>query len=169
MKNLIFDVPIIEKEGHMINSLTAYNKLKGLPMGKYLFSRALCLIAPYFGSIKPRFVELKPGYCEVTIKNRRAVRNHLKSVHAIAMCNLCELTGGTALDATMPAHLRWIPRGMQIQYIKLAKTDLKGTCSISADEIKGKGSLPVTVSITDTGGTEVVRAVIDMYISERSK
>ena len=153
----------------MSTVLSAYNKLHGLPMGNYLFSRIVCLMAPYFKTIRPRFVELKPGYCEIKMKNRRAIRNHLNSIHAIAMCNLCELAGGTALDVTLPAHLRWIPRGMDVKYIKMAKSNLKGTCSIPGDAIKEKGSVPVTVSVTDTNNTEVMKAVIDMYITERAK
>jgi acyl-coenzyme A thioesterase PaaI-like protein len=153
----------------MITALSAYNKLKKLPAGRYIFSRVICLIAPYFGTIKPRFVELKPGYCEIKMKNRRAIRNHLKSVHAIAMCNLCELAGGTALDATLPSHLRWIPKGMEVEYIKIAKTNLRGTCSIPAGAIKGQGSLPVTVSVTNSDGTEVMKAIIKMHITERTK
>jgi acyl-coenzyme A thioesterase PaaI-like protein len=152
----------------MISVLAAYNKLQGLPMGKYVFSRIVCLMAPYFKTIKPRFVELKPGYGKITMKNRRAVRNHLKSVHAVAMCNLCELAGGTTLDVTLPPHLRWIPRGMEVEYIKIAKSNLTGTCIISDKAIKGKGSLPVMVSVTDTSGTEVMKAVIDMHITERN-
>lgn len=151
----------------MITPLSAYNKLKGLPMGKYIFSRVVCIMAPYFSTIKPRFVELKPGYCEIKMRDRRAVRNHLNSVHAIAMCNLCELAGGMALDAILPADLRWIPRGMNVEYVKIARSNLKGTCSIAGNTIKGEGPLPVAVSITDTGGTEVMKAIINMHITKK--
>jgi acyl-coenzyme A thioesterase PaaI-like protein len=153
----------------MSKMLWAYNKLRGFPFGRYIFSKIICLIAPYFKTIKPRFVELKPGYCEITMKNRRAVRNHLKSVHAIAMCNLCELIGGTALEVSLPDHLRWIPKGMQVEYIKIAKTDLRGTCSIPESALTGTGSLPVTVQVTDKNKTEVMKAVINMHITERKK
>lgn len=153
----------------MSRVLSAYNKLHGLPLGKYLFSKIVCQMAPYFKTIKPRFVELKPGYCEIKMKNRRAIRNHLNSVHAIAMCNLCELAGGTAIDVSLPAHLRWIPRGMDVKYIKIAKSNLKGTCVIPGEAIKGKGSVPVTVSVTDSNNIEVMKAVIDMHITEHIK
>ncbi|MCU0848721.1 MAG: DUF4442 domain-containing protein [Spirochaetes bacterium] len=151
----------------MSRALSSYNVLNRLPFGKFLFSKAVCFTAPYFRSIKPRFVELKPGYCEIKMKKRRAVLNHLKSVHAIAMCNLCELAGGTALDVTIPGHMRWIPRGMQVKYLKMAKTDLMGTCTIRNDEVQKPGSVPVTVHVTDRNGIEVMTAVIDMHITER--
>ncbi len=153
----------------MISVLTAYNKLQGLPLGKYIFSKAVCLMAPYFKTIRPRFAELRPGYGRITMKNRRAVRNHLNSVHAVAMCNLCELAGGTTLEVTLPPHLRWIPSSMEVEYLRIAKTDLTGTCVITAESIKGKGALPVRVSVTDTKGTEVMKATINMHITERNK
>jgi hypothetical protein len=87
-------------------------------------------------------------------------------VHAIAMCNLCELAGGTTLDATLPDHLRWIPRGMQVEYIKLARSDPRGTCSISESVLKA-GTMPVRISMADTQGIEVMRADIMMHITER--
>jgi acyl-coenzyme A thioesterase PaaI-like protein len=153
----------------MNKALWGYNKLRGLPFGKYIFSRIICIMAPYFGTIKPRFVELRPGYCEITMKKRRGVQNHLKSVHAIAMCNLCELAGGTALEVTLPASMRWIPRGMQVEYIKMAKSDLTGICIIPENAITGIGNLPVTVRVTDKSGTEVMKAVINMHITERNR
>jgi len=153
----------------MSKVLRGYNKLCGFPWGKYIFSKIICRIAPYFKTIKPRFVDLKPGYCEVTMKNRKAVRNHLNSVHAIAMCNLCELVGGTALEVSLPDHLRWIPRGMQVEYLKIAKTDLRGTCTIPESTATRAGSLPVIVHVTDNNGTEVMRTTINMHVTERKK
>ena len=151
----------------MMKALSVYNKLHGLPMGKCIYSKLVCLMAPYFKTIKPRFVDWKPGYCEIKMNNRRAVRNHLNSVHAIAMCNLCELAGGMALDAALPPNLRWIPRGMNVDYIKIARTNLKGVCSIPGNTIPAQGAIPVTVSVTDTAGIEVMKAVINMHITEK--
>jgi len=66
----------------------AWRRLAKWPGGKYLFSRLLCLKAPHFASIRPRFGVLRPGYCEVRINKRRAVLNHIGTVHAIALCNM---------------------------------------------------------------------------------
>jgi len=153
----------------MSQVLRIYNALAGKPFGKWLFSRILCFKAPYFRTIKPRFAALRPGYGEIRMRNRRAVQNHLKSVHAIAMCNMCELVGGTTLEVSIPAHLRWIPRGMTVQYRTIARSDLTGTCAIPDHGAITPGTLPVSVSITDTRGTEVFSAVIDMHISERKR
>ena len=51
-------------------ALSMWNKMSAKPGGKWLFSKAIAAKAPYFRSINPRFVELRPGYCEVTAKKR---------------------------------------------------------------------------------------------------
>src|SRR3990167_4658029 len=94
------------------STLRIWQRLTSLPGGKWAFSRMICAKAPYFSTIRPEFVELRPGYCEVTIRKRRAVHNHIGTVHAIAMCNMAEVAAGIMTDVTIPATHRWIPKGM---------------------------------------------------------
>ncbi len=148
-------------------ALSMYNRYAKFPLGKSIFSRLVCVKAPYFGTISPRFVELRPGYGEIRMRKRRRVQNHLGTVHALAMGNLCELAAGMTLDVTLPAKMRWIPRSMNIEYLKLARTDLTARCSIETTGLDAKKDFPVIVSVTDTAGTEVVRAAITMYISPK--
>ena len=101
-----------------------WNKLKDKPLGKWLFTRVICWKAPYFSTIAPRFEELKPGYARVSLRKRRAVQNHIGTVHAIAACNLAELGAGTMMEASLPASMRWLPKGMTVQYLKKCETDL---------------------------------------------
>ena len=147
--------------------MNAYHRCAKLPAGKHIFSKLICLKAPYFNTIKPLFKELRPGYCEVTMKKRRAVHNHIKSVHAIAMCNLSELAAGTMLEVTLPQSMRWIPKSMFVEYLKIAKTDLKAVCEISTEDLDNPQELPMTVHVKDTNDAEVFRAVITMHISKR--
>jgi acyl-coenzyme A thioesterase PaaI-like protein len=86
--------------------------------GRWLFSRLVCWRAPYFATIRPTVESLQAGRCVVRLRDRRRVRNHLGTVHAIALCNAAELAGGLATDAAMPPQLRWIPKGMQVRYLK---------------------------------------------------
>lgn len=152
----------------MSSSLSLYNRFASLPFGKSLFSRLVCFKAPYFGTIGPRFAELRPGYGEIRMRKRRRVQNHLGTVHALAMGNLCELVAGMTLDVSLPPKMRWIPRSMNIEYLKLARTDLTARCSIETAGLDTKKDFPVIVSVTDTAGTEVVRAAITMYISPKA-
>ncbi len=149
--------------------MKVYQTCAKLPLGKALFSQLICFKAPYFGSIKPRFLELRPGYCEILLKKRRAVTNHLNSVHAIAMCNVSELAAGCMLEASIPRTIRWIPKGMEVSYLKMAKTDLKAVCEIPLADLNQPGELPMTVHLTDKNGTEVFCAVITMHLSFKKK
>ncbi len=148
--------------------LTLWHHLSTKPAGKWGFSRLVCWKAPYFGSIRPRFHTLRPGYCSVTIKKRRAVQNHIGTVHAIAMCNMAELAAGTMTDATVPHDFRWIPKGMIVEYLAKAETDLTAVAEIAPlPEFETSMELPVSVQVTDIHNKIVFRAVITMWVSER--
>jgi acyl-coenzyme A thioesterase PaaI-like protein len=150
--------------GSMLNT---YNKCTKLPLGKGIFSRLVCIQAPYFGSIRPRFEELRPGYCRIGMKKRRSITNHIKSVHAIAMCNLAELAAGTMVEASIGRGMRWIPKGMSVKYQKIAKTDLTASCEIALDRLDIPGDCPIDVNVTDRDGQVVFTAQIAMYLSAK--
>ena len=140
------------------------------PGGKWAFSRLLCLKAPYFGSIRPRFVELRPGHCEVRMRKRRAVLNHIGSVHAVAMCNMAELAGGTMTEVSIPATHRWIPKGMAVQYLKLARTDLVAVATPRAQmDWSVPGEFQVDVVVRDSTGEAVFEALVTMWVAPRKE
>lgn len=152
----------------MSSVLQLYRRMARLPAGKWLFSRAVCFRAPYFGSIRPTFDDLRPGYCEARMKNRRRVRNHINTVHAIAMVNLCEFAAGTLTEVTVPTSMRWIPKGMTVEYLRKAKTNLRAVCQIPPDVVwEDAFELPVVVNVLDESNQAVVRAVITMWITPK--
>ena len=148
-------------------ALAAWHRLERVPFGKTIFSRVICWKAPYFGSIKPRFEELRPGLARVSMRKRRAVTNHIGTVHAIAMCNLAELAAGTLTEITIPPSMRWLPKGMQVEYLKKAETDVEATATVS-EITEGPGrEVPVVVEVRDRAGTVACRATITMWVSPR--
>ncbi|SDW28625.1 hotdog fold domain-containing protein [Marinobacter mobilis] len=150
-----------------MDTLKTFTQLTRLPFGKTLFSQAVCLAAPYFSSINPRVKTLEPGRCVVTMKKRRRVTNHLKTVHAIAMCNMAELAGGMLTDASIPPGARWIPAGMSVRYLKKAKSDLTATADGSELDWTQEGMIRVPVSVTDDAGEEVFHAEIEMNVKHQ--
>ncbi len=150
----------------MSGTLALYEKITKFPLGNIVFSKALAFKAPYFSTIHPLVTDLRSGCCNTEIRDRRSVRNHLGSIHAGALCTLSELTGGLAVEATLPHGLRWIPKEMTVQYIKKAKGKLVGKCSIDAS-ILVPGDVKVPVEIKDKTGDTVLKAAIVFYISER--
>ena len=152
----------------MNRTLELYNRFKKLPFSDYITGKAASIIAPYFSSIRPLVTELKPGSCTVEMKDRRAVRNHLGIIHAIAMCNMAELAMGLALDASIPPHLRWIPRGMNVEYVKKAQGRLAAKSNFDIDLIE-PGDIDIPVEIRDTSGDMVTSVTIKVYISEKPR
>jgi len=148
-------------------ALAAWQALSGTAFGRWLFSRLVCLKAPYFASIRPVFDVLEPGRAVAHFRKRRAVCNHIGTVHAIAMANLCELVAGTVTEASLPASMRWIPRGMQIGYLGKAETDVRAEATFPAIDEGRAQDVVVPVDITDQRGTRVVHADITMYLSPR--
>ena len=152
-----------------MNALAAWRRMESKPLGKLLFSRLVCFKAPYFGTISPRFQELRPGYARVTMKKRRAVTNHIGTVHAIAMCNLAELAAGTLTEVSIPPSMRWLPKGMTVEYLKKAAGGIRAVATLP-DVAEGAGrDVPATVEMKDDAGELVCRATITMWVSPRKR
>lgn len=150
------------------NTLNILEKVRRLPAGLRLFSRLVTFKAPYFSSIRPVFLALEPGYAKARISNRRSVRNHLGTVHAIAMANLCEFVGGTLMEVSISPKMRWIPRGMTIRYLGLARSDLTAECRIDDYDWNVAQDVLLQLCVKDTSGTVVSEAEIPMYVSPRA-
>lgn len=144
--------------------LRYWNRMQHVPGGKFLFSRALALKAPYFTTIGASVEELRPNFARVSMKKRRAVQNHIGTVHVIAVCNLLEMAMGICAEASIPPDLRWIPKGMSVDYTAKAGTDITGIAEINPQDWK-PGDLAVKVTAQDSNGNVVVRGVIRLWIS----
>ncbi len=148
-------------------ALRAWQRLQKTAIGRWLFSHTIARKAPYFATIYPRVEELAPGICRVSMKKRRSVENHLRTVHALAMGNLCELAAGLCTEVSIPTSMRWIPRGMTIEYLAKAETGVTATARLDKTEWHDAQNVGVPVTVVDARGREVVRAVITMYVSPR--
>jgi uncharacterized protein (TIGR00369 family) len=150
-------------------ALRLWKRCESLPFGKAIFSRIICWRAPYFATIRPRFEEFRPGYARVSMRKRRSVTNHIGTVHAIAMCNLAELAAGTMTEISIPASMRWLPKGMSVEYLKKAESGIEAHATVG-EIAEGPGrDVPVSVEVKDRAGELVCRAVITMWVSPRRK
>jgi len=147
--------------------LDTYNQLLSQPDGKQKFSDMVCEITPYFKTIDPLVIELRSGFGKWYMKKVKGVQNHIGTVHAIAMCNLCEVTAGLTTEVSIPDHKRWIPVGMDVQYLKKAKTDLTASCFLEKVDWDKMDILSANVSVNDINDQEVMTAIIKMKISDK--
>jgi acyl-coenzyme A thioesterase PaaI-like protein len=161
------DGSTLPQASHPGPTLHAWQRASRTAFGRWLFAREIGRRAPYFRTISPRVLELRPGLCRVAMDNRRRVQNHIRTVHALAMGNLVELAAGLATEVTIPVTMRWIPRGMTIEYLRRAESSLIATAHLGTADWQSPQDVGVPVSVHDAGGTEVVRAVVTMHVTPR--
>ena len=103
-------------EQRVNKTMALYQKCLKWPFGQKIFSMVVSRMAPYFGTIKPKITQLRPNYCECFIKKHNRVHNHIKTMHVIAIANGLEMAMGVMAESSIPMHLRWIPKGMNLDY-----------------------------------------------------
>jgi len=147
-----------------------WKRLSGKPGGKLLFSKMIGLVVPYTGTIGARIEEVREGYAKVLLPDRRAVRNHLKSIHAIAMANLVELTANLAVLFTAPEDTRMIPTRMSMEWVKKGRGTLTAECTLTAT-ISGseRKEYENEVLIRDAQGDLVAKGTVRSLIGPKRK
>lgn len=138
----------------------AWQRLSRIPGGRWLFGRMLSRMVPYTGTIRPRFLEVRPGFARVVMGDRRAVRNHLGSIHAIALANLAEVTSGVAMIVALPDDVRGIPIRLSIDFVKKARGELVAECRCEVPTVYTPVEVELHPEIRDESGDIVARATV---------
>lgn len=145
----------IRREAPGARVLGLWHRCKGLPFGRALFRILFGAMVPYSGSIGASVLTLEPGHAKLAMRDRRAVRNHLGSIHAVALANLGELTSGLAMTTALPAGVRGIVLRIESEYGKKARGSLVAESRVTVSDVKGDTDHEVRAEITDASGAVV--------------
>ena len=137
--------------------LKLWNTLYPKPGGRWLFNRLLAWKVPYSASINADVLLLQAGHCQTRLPDRRKVRNHVDSIHAIALVNLGEMTSGLALLSGLQANARGIVVSITTDYFKKARGTLSAQCRCDIPRVSGDMDYRVTTDIHDRAGACVAR------------
>lgn len=154
--------PLVDRTADLPQQLQRWwTRLRRLPGGKLLFSRRIGRQVPYTGSMRAHVVRFEQGSAVVELPDRRAVRNHLRSIHAIALANLAELTANLALLSILPAGSRFIVVHLAIDYRKKARGTIIARCRCELPErLRATHEQELIATLIDGEGDEVARAIV---------
>ena len=134
-----------------------WDRFAPLPGGKRIFSFLLGRIVPYTATIHPRVLDLTATGARISIADRRGVRNHLRSIHAIALANIAELTTGLPLAYAVMPRGRTILLSLTVEFVKKARGTLTATSSFVAPSPDAESEIEIPVEVRDADGDVVVR------------
>ncbi len=146
----------------------AWSRFQKLPAGDRLFSWALGRMVPYSGSIGAIVRELSPGHARVELRDGRKVRNHLDSIHAVALMNLAELSTGLALNTGLPDDARAILTRLTIEYGRKARGTLTSECSIEPPKTNERREVEVEAVVRNAAGDVVAKAAARWLVGPAS-
>ena len=128
------------------------------------------MVGPYSATIGARVEDVRPGYARVSVRDRRRLRNHLQSIHAIALVNLGEIATGLAVLSTVSANMRGILVDIQADYLKKARGKLTATAEFELPEpLLDNTSCEVEARLQDQSGETVTRVRATWLIGYKTR
>jgi MFS family permease len=87
-------------------------------------------------------------------------------LYVIAIANGLKMAMGAMAEASVPAHLRWLPKGMTLEYSAKAVNDIRCVAEVEPSAWQA-GNLIVPVVAYDEQDTVLVKGTITLWITEK--
>lgn len=149
--------------------LATWRRVGSWPAGGRIYGWLVGRMARYSGSIAPVVLELEPGRARVLMRDRPRLRNHVGSLHAIALMNLGELTTGLALMTALPNGVRGIPTALSIEFVRKARGPIEAECVCAPPQVHAETDYRVAGALRNADGAIVARVVATWKLSRTSK
>jgi acyl-coenzyme A thioesterase PaaI-like protein len=146
---------------------TWFERARKVPGGRAVFSRALGLYIPYTGTTGAEVVSIADGEAIVRLPDRRRVRNHLDSLHAIALASVGELSTGLAIIGALPGNGRMILRHLEVEYVRKARGEVTATGRAEIPAGPGRHEVVATSEVRDAHGA-LLTTVHATWVVERT-
>lgn len=150
--------------------VSLWKRFGNSPLGRRIYSYLFSRMVPYTGTIHPIIEEISPGRAKVALLDRNVLRNHLNSIHAIALANVGELASGLATIAAMPKSAKGIVTRLEIDYVKKARGNLT---AIGEAQVPEKIDQPTTIlahaTVWDQAGDSVASLTVHWLLSPREQ
>jgi uncharacterized protein (TIGR00369 family) len=123
----------------------------------FVLSKAFGQIVPMVGTAGIRYEHVAQDKVVVSIKNQRAMQNHIKGVHAAAMALLAETATGFVTVLNVPDDRIVLIKSLHVDYKKVAKGGLTATATLNDEQRQyiasnEKGELLVPIVVIDESG-----------------
>ena len=149
--------------------LSLWRKYGRTALGRRFFSFLFGRMVPYTRSIHPSIHEISPGHARVGMHDSRGMRNHLDSIHAIALANLGELASGLAMIAALPENTRAIVTSLEVEYLRKARGPLEATGEARPPAaVTDPVTIPAYAVIRDAGGERIANVTVHWLLRTRS-
>jgi acyl-coenzyme A thioesterase PaaI-like protein len=130
---------------------------------------------PFNRHIGLEVAEVGDGRGAIRLPDDDRLHNHVGSQHAGALFSAGEAASGAAFVGAFAERMGDITplaRNAEISYLKLAKGPITATGTLAADkqdllarlERDGRVEFPVTVELTDAGGTKVAEMTVHWHV-----
>lgn len=153
----------------MASTYELYQKVADQLFGRRFFSAAYMLKVPYFRSVRPAVLEMAPHRAVVQLRKRRALDNHIGTLHALAIANGLEAAMGLLAEATVAPGMRWIPKGIALDYLAKVPGDVRCVAETEPRDWERQAPFQVDVRVSAhlRDGTVVVRGIIPIWVTAR--